>query len=563
MTGSSRRVSKGRSRTGCVTCKIRRVKCDEQKPACLKCVSTGRTCGGYPDPQGHSRSGSPAPGDTLRIIQHIPGILQPTRMWQVPQSPELVHEAEYRALEFFQLHTKNCFGSQIGTFLLQAVFNEPIIRTVAIAIGSLHRTFVFDQQGLTATRETTQFTLLNYNKAIRQLVAVNTQNSPQTNDTFLIACILFFCFECLQSNYKSAFRHAISGLKIIKQQHLLSDGATLSRYMPPETITLLFGILENQILEIDGDEIVESELRPAILSSFQYDAIDRSRPPSKVQEFLASFQVLYNRFTRFEAVCEILEDSVRDHAFEFVAQAQYIQTEYFQILSDLKVWVAIFDDWVNQPKLHNDDDTFLVSILKVWRTTIGILISLEWPPSELSWDKFTVDFATVISVVAEMFGVSATTLFMRSSSPGSPSPDEPPPLPTSKPLSLPPLRPKPAKTVSSTFSLSLGVVTPLYICATRCRESSTRHQALFLLSYCQRREGLWDSDLAGRIANRIVRIEETAANISPGTEYHPSDILLSSRVRSLSPQFDEQKRIKVRYNREGDKTGFTEEVFTW
>jgi hypothetical protein len=106
-------------------------------------------------------------------------------------------------------------------------------------------------------------------------------------------------------------------------------------------------------------------------------------------------------------------------------------------------------------------------------------------------------------------------------------------------------------------------VTPLYVCATRCRESSTRRQAIFLLSYCQRREGLWDSELAGRIANRIVRIEETAANISPGADYHPSDIALSARVRSLSPRFDEQKRIRVRYNREGVETGLTEEVFTW
>ncbi|KAJ5900939.1 uncharacterized protein N7473_005009 [Penicillium subrubescens] len=446
----------------------------------------------------------------------------------VPQSPELVHEAEYRALEFFQLHTKNCFGSQIGSFLLQAAYNEPIIRTVAIAIGSLHRTFVFDQQGLSAPRETTQFTLLHYNKAIRQLVAVKPQTSPQTNDTFLIACILFFCFECLQSNYKSAFRHAISGLKIIKQQQMLADGPALSRYMPPETITLLFGVLENQILEIHGDEILASELCPAILYSFQHYAIDPSRPPSSVEEILASFQVLYNRFTRFEAVCEMLEDTTRDQAFEFVAQVQYIQTEFFQILSDLKTWVTVFDNWVDRPKSYDDSDSFLVSILKVWRATISILLRLEWPPSELSWDRFAVDFASVTSLVAEMFGVSATTLFMRSSSPGSPSEDEPTPLPTSKPTSLPPLRPKPAK---------------LFFC--------------FHTANGARDFG--DSEMAGRIANRIVRIEETAANISPGTDYHPSDIPLSARVRSLSPQFDEQKRITIRYNREGDEPGPTGE----
>ncbi|KAI8253230.1 hypothetical protein K4K53_010348 [Colletotrichum sp. SAR 10_77] len=34
-------------RTGCLTCKSRKVKCDEAKPACLRCTSTGRKCDGY------------------------------------------------------------------------------------------------------------------------------------------------------------------------------------------------------------------------------------------------------------------------------------------------------------------------------------------------------------------------------------------------------------------------------------------------------------------------------------------------------------------------------------
>ena len=41
------RASKPKVRTGCLTCKIRRVKCDEGKPACQKCTSTGRKCDGY------------------------------------------------------------------------------------------------------------------------------------------------------------------------------------------------------------------------------------------------------------------------------------------------------------------------------------------------------------------------------------------------------------------------------------------------------------------------------------------------------------------------------------
>ncbi|KAL2807765.1 hypothetical protein BJX63DRAFT_60948 [Aspergillus granulosus] len=44
------RATKLKVRTGCITCKIRRVKCDEGKPSCSRCVSTGRKCDGYASP---------------------------------------------------------------------------------------------------------------------------------------------------------------------------------------------------------------------------------------------------------------------------------------------------------------------------------------------------------------------------------------------------------------------------------------------------------------------------------------------------------------------------------
>lgn len=40
--------------------RIRRVKCDEQKPACLRCTSTGRTCDGYGGPVPPRKKDPPA-----------------------------------------------------------------------------------------------------------------------------------------------------------------------------------------------------------------------------------------------------------------------------------------------------------------------------------------------------------------------------------------------------------------------------------------------------------------------------------------------------------------------
>lgn len=40
----SRRMIKKRTKTGCLTCRKRRIKCGEQRPHCLQCLKSGRTC---------------------------------------------------------------------------------------------------------------------------------------------------------------------------------------------------------------------------------------------------------------------------------------------------------------------------------------------------------------------------------------------------------------------------------------------------------------------------------------------------------------------------------------
>ncbi|KAL4888980.1 fungal-specific transcription factor domain-containing protein [Aspergillus ambiguus] len=46
--GGQAKITKGRSKTGCITCRRRKKKCDETKPTCLNCQKNAVVCEGYP-----------------------------------------------------------------------------------------------------------------------------------------------------------------------------------------------------------------------------------------------------------------------------------------------------------------------------------------------------------------------------------------------------------------------------------------------------------------------------------------------------------------------------------
>jgi Fungal Zn(2)-Cys(6) binuclear cluster domain len=57
--GRDDRAPKKRTKTGCQTCRSRRIKCDEAKPVCNNCTKGKRICEGKlpPPPENDSRDG--------------------------------------------------------------------------------------------------------------------------------------------------------------------------------------------------------------------------------------------------------------------------------------------------------------------------------------------------------------------------------------------------------------------------------------------------------------------------------------------------------------------------
>ncbi|KAF5486550.1 Aspercryptin biosynthesis cluster-specific transcription regulator atnN [Colletotrichum fructicola] len=109
-------------RTGCLTCKIRKIKCDEGKPFCNRCTSTGRKCDGY----------AVEPASVLR--------------WQRPQTLQIDSSTsgeEARALQYYCEHVAPFIAGPTDPYFwthlaVQFINREPAVKHSVIAIGLLH-----------------------------------------------------------------------------------------------------------------------------------------------------------------------------------------------------------------------------------------------------------------------------------------------------------------------------------------------------------------------------------------------------------------------------------------
>ena len=172
---------------------VRRVKCDETKPDCIRCTSTGRKCDGYPPIEKINDNSvvSTRPSSTCHISlvrnlsDTIPG-----------------DERERRCFYFFCNQTvpqvTGFFESKFWQrLLLQTTRCEPAVRHAVVALASVHERFEVAGSVSSDYEASVEggFALQQYNKAINQLVGPISTQGQQAADVCLICCILFACLE--------------------------------------------------------------------------------------------------------------------------------------------------------------------------------------------------------------------------------------------------------------------------------------------------------------------------------------------------------------------------------
>ena len=510
------RICGSKVRTGCVTCKARHVKCGEEKPQCTRCTTIGRICEGYSSLKTAAKPAIKHADKGLVMIHYTANL-------PVPLNTSITRNAkEQRSFEYFRTRTApdlvSSFVSELWSlYVLQLAHNEPAVRHVVIAIGCLHEQF---ESSAIGPLNDSHFALKQYTRSIQHLIDSFNPCSVQSTDTALLLCALFASFESLQGHYRSALTHIISGMKIIQQSP--ANGMPSPRsYIPARFLSGLFTRLGSQVLEVADTSIMPLQvLKQSCLEDLPIPVTFSTI--EEVQDSLNFFVYRFNHFLTHTEGSTPGEPILSPAQMEALLASKAILAQYFEC------WSAAFDEYLvrklqvastcgHAPSVQIEPGVY---ILQMWREMINVWVSLDLSAGEKAWDPFAQQFRSINDLAASFLDQSAMST-LRSSDRKAPhsststvsttksstqAHEVHPPAAQYSPLASSPLQ-----IIKPTFSLSLGIIAPLYIACSRCRDPVIRRRAIHLLSICNRREGIWDSLLSAQVARCILETEEAGA----------------------------------------------------
>ncbi|KAH8434293.1 Zn(II)2Cys6 transcription factor [Aspergillus melleus] len=190
MTSSKVRRAHRKTRTGCTNCKRRRIKCDEQKPSCSKCLQRGFKCGyltRHPDydsqcSNGHGASPMVAPGTAT----------------DSPQPPASTHELPMRELRLLHHFTTSTYATlsprgHVKTIWRVTVpklaFSSDCLMRAILAISALHLS------RLEADLDYQTHAIAYYDAALRSSTLAMLNISPETCSALYVCSELIFIFH--------------------------------------------------------------------------------------------------------------------------------------------------------------------------------------------------------------------------------------------------------------------------------------------------------------------------------------------------------------------------------
>lgn len=438
------------------------MKCDEAKPACNRCTSTGRKCDGY------------ALTETSSALVRHNGSRQPDGLG-FDLSIDISSDAlERRTLAYFKERTGPCLAGYfpddvIDRLLLQACHREPTIRYAVSALSALH-----EERDLRATVDEpnsddslvlhNSYPMQQYGKALHGLQQLLKSRTVDL-DLVLLCCIMCVHFESIREAFIPALVHLENAIKLLK------DGGPYDERRVESSLVRTLMRMDIQSSTYLGSRIpslpyytanVDTEL-PAELQDLAQARDTVTIYTDRLFHFLRSTS---DRYACFEP---------GDIPIETYAKAQEF-SKTFEAIGRL-LW-----DFMRKPsvKLSFKEQhglSMLRTRIKLNKILAGTCLYVEGT----LYDAYLDDFDEILTLCS----------FITNSDP----------------------------TERQLYSVSLdeGLLHPLHFTAVHCRDGRTRWKALDLLEKLPKGAGIWHIQSMTRAAQVIVEFEEALVNKPRGT----------------------------------------------
>lgn len=236
---TSTKLSYLRTRSGCMTCRRRRIKCDEQRPICARCARGDRKCE-YAQQQLDISLATHVSVSRELLPQHLlvskeyldfrffldysaPLLCTATSTGPMTsnETSSLFIDNSGKLLLGYHTRAYNEFWKE---FVPGAIYSEPVIYKLACLYGSMHRSAV------SGTLIDNRTEAVMYGQILHMLSSSATSASA---DIVVAGALMLFSIERLQAaswaSYKKGLLHMIAAVQMIKKRH---DGMLISDLSP-------------------------------------------------------------------------------------------------------------------------------------------------------------------------------------------------------------------------------------------------------------------------------------------------------------------------------------------
>ena len=539
--------------------RIRKVKCDEARPSCYRCLSTGRICEGYGVWGGGGGNGSRQKNSCIANVPILRG--------ERPSPPNISTLIDGSVLSSLPLHVISA-DEQIymewfihrtaqklpGAFRLafwdellpQACLSEPSVLHAVLSLGSVHKRQALDirsTSGSSKGESTEVFALQQYTRAISDLRRRMEDKSKLSTKVALITCAIFVQLEYLRGFYKTALTHLRHGL-IMLEEILPTNGKVEenNQDVVNEWIMQVFTTMIVQA-KLFGQEICQPRLFSLIAKRIRsvsetFQSLSHAR--QSLECIFFRIMILKNEHERYTE--SFLADRSPHSELTYIDACTSIQI-------DLDNWLRACEQVTCESKKTDAQpaasvvDRFAWKLLEVYHTlaqimaaecfsTESLAANAKLNPSTLSEKSAACSSIGAISSYSISSASRISQQCTDNPSPRSSLTDEisnslasffdsiiaqcdvlfkwafGPSIQTAR------LHRRPADRDNSHAIADIGWIPPIYYVAIHCSDPRIRSKAIKMLRLVPHREGIWDSLMAATIAEKVPGIEQGRQSLS-------------------------------------------------